>query len=145
MTDYLKIQLDHDDDGTAGIVAIVKNGNFSGKGEAWFNLSEIKTFSEELESFAKSTKNPPTIEGGHWDGNGNLSEKLLSFRFYSFSTYRLGVYVALADYPYTDCREEEISRVFVELKPEAQAVINFSRQLRNLLSSSVGEAVLECH
>ena len=145
MTDYLKIRLDHDDDGTAGIVAKVKKGNFSGEGEAWFNLSEIKGFTDKLESFAKTTINPPAIEGGHWNGSGELIETLLSFKFYSFSSYRIGVYVALADYPYTDCREEEISRVFVELKPEAQSVIEFSKQLRSLLNTTVGEAVLECH
>lgn len=145
MNQQLIVRLNHDDDGTAGIVGTVKSEKFSGEGEAWFNLTEISSFAEQLESFAKTTKNPPKIEGGNWDGEGNLIEVLLSFRFYVFSTYRLGVYITLADYPYTDCREEEISRVFLELKPEAQAVIEFSRQLKKLLNSSNGEAILDCH
>ena len=60
MHQYLKIRLNHDDNGTAAIVACVKSGNFSGEGEAWFNITEISSFAEQLEDFAKTTKNPPT-------------------------------------------------------------------------------------
>jgi hypothetical protein len=145
MTQCLKVQLNHDDDGTASLSATVKYGEFSGKGEAWFNISDIKEFIDQLENFSKTNENPPSLEGGNWDGEGNLIETLLSFRFYSFSTGRIGVHVILADYPYTDCRNEEISRVFVELKVEAQAVIEFAKRLYYLLNSKNGEALLECH
>ena len=144
MNHCLKVRLDHDDDGTAGIVAVVKNGSFSGEGEAWFNLSEIEAFATQLGEFAKSLHNPPSIEGGNWDGKGSLKEKLLSLKVYSFSSYRLGIHVELADYPYTDCRDEEISRVSVELKPLAQDVIEFAQQLSGLVNTPNGEALLEC-
>lgn len=144
MADYLKIKLDKDDDGTAGILATVKSGAFSGSGEAWFNISDINKFVSDLKRFAETTKNPPIIEGGNWDGKGNLELTLLSLRFYVFSTYRCGVQVNLADYPYTNCREEEISRVIVELKPEAQKVVEFSEQLKQLVNSKIEEATLEC-
>ena len=61
MQNYLKLRLNRDDDGTAGIKAKVFSGNFSGEGEACFNLSEISKFTEDLEHFAKTLKNPPTI------------------------------------------------------------------------------------
>lgn len=56
MNQFLKIRLNRDDDGTAGIIAIVQSENFSGKGEAWFNLTEISSFVEQIEDFAKTTK-----------------------------------------------------------------------------------------
>lgn len=145
MADFLKIALQKDDDGTAGLIASVKKGTFSGAGEAWFNISDINKFANELKSFAETTKNPLIIEGGHWDGKGNLKRILVSLRFYSFSSYRCGVQVNLADYPYTDCREEEISRVIVELKPESQKVVEFSEQLKYLIDSTIKEATLECY
>ncbi len=144
MNSHLKVHLDHDDDGTAGIIAEVKSNGFSGKGEAWFNLSEIKSFASQLEEFAKSLNNPPTIEGGYWNGEGELSEILLSLRLYQIATHRIGMQVILADYPYTDCRAEEISRVSLELKPEAQATIEFAHQLARLANTENGEAILEC-
>ncbi len=144
MNPHLKVHLDHDNNGTAGIVAEVKSNGFSGKGEAWFNLSEIKSFANQLEEFAKSLNNPPIIQGGHWNGEGQLSEKLLSLRLYPIATHRIGMHVFLADYPYTDCRPEEISRVSLELRPEAQATIEFAQQLARLASAESGEALLEC-
>ena len=144
MTDQLIITIDQDDDGTAGLKAIVYSGAFSGEGEAWSNISEINTFINQLKNFAETTKNTPLIEGGHWDEKGNLKDTLLSFRFYSFSNYRCGLQVKLAYYPQTECREEEISRVSVELKPEASKVLFFAEQLEKLINSKVEEAILEC-
>lgn len=144
MADYLKIKLNKDVDGTAGILATVKSGSFSGSGEAWFNITAIDQFAIELKSFAETTKSSPIIEGGHWDGKGNLQLLLLSLRFYTFSSYRCGVQVNLAEYPSTDCREEEIFRVIVELKPTAQEIVEFSEQLTHLLNSKIEEAILEC-
>lgn len=144
MNNYLKIKADVEDDGTVGLIARVSCDGFSGFGEAWFNLTEVKNFISQLLVFSKSTQNPPLIAGGNWDGNGNLSEVLLSFRFYSFSDFRVGVHVTLANHPYTDCRKEEISRVTVELKPEMQTVLSFCEQLNDLLLNDIQEACLVC-
>ena len=145
MNAILKVKLNRDDDGSAGIVATVKTGAFSGTGEAWFNITDINKFIIKLENFAKTTEDPPFIEGGNWDEQGNLKLSLLSLRFYMFSTHRYGVQVNLADYPYTNCREEEISRVIAELKPEAQSIVEFTNQLKQLVNSEIEEAILECH
>jgi hypothetical protein len=65
-----------------GSTLIVQTEKFSGEGEAWFNLTEIASFADQLESFAKTTKKPPTIKGGNWSGKGELVETSLSFRLY---------------------------------------------------------------
>ncbi|MGX5172443.1 hypothetical protein ACUR5C_00280 [Aliikangiella sp. IMCC44653] len=144
MSNYLKVTADVEDDGTVGLTGVVSSNGFSGSGEAWFNISEVKQFISQLESFAKSTENPPEITGGNWDGEGNLLHKLFSLRFYSFSSFRAGVQVELAHHPYTDCRIEEVSSVKLELKPEAQSILNFCGQLNELLSNNISEASLIC-
>lgn len=144
MDKYLKITADIEDDGTVGLTGVVSSKRFSGTGEAWFNISEVNEFIAQLENFAKTTKNPPEIAGGNWDGNGYLMHKLFSLRFYLLSSFRAGVLVELADYPYTDCRAEEIASVTLELQPETQEIINFCGQLNKLLTNGVSEACLAC-
>ncbi|MBL4762730.1 MAG: hypothetical protein JKY93_08530 [Gammaproteobacteria bacterium] len=144
MNNFLKITADLDDDGTVGLTGAVSNDGFSGIGEAWFNVSDVRLFISKLEHFAKTTENPPELSGGNWDGNGNLIHTLFSLRFYSFSSYRAGVQVQLANHPYTDCRAEEISQVILELKPETQAILNFCKQLNALLVDNINEAYLAC-
>ena len=58
MTEYLKIRIDRDDDGSAGLIAEVRSGFFSGKGEAWFNVIEINKFKNRLKDFVKNRENP---------------------------------------------------------------------------------------
>jgi hypothetical protein len=144
MSNYLRITANLEDDGTVGLTAAVSSEGFSGTGEAWFNVSDVKQFVIQLEHFAKTTENPPEISGGNWGSKGNLLHKLFSLRFYSFSSFRAGVQVELANYPYTDCRPEEISSVKLELKPESQAIINFCGQLNQLLTNNIREASLVC-
>ncbi len=144
MENYLKITADIEDDGTVGLTGAASCDGFSGVGEAWFNVTDVRKFILELQHFAKTTEKPPHISGGNWDGNGNLSEVLFSLRFYSFSSYRAGMQIVLADHPSTDCRPEEISRVTLELKPETQAILNFCEQLDSLLFNSIEEACLVC-
>ena len=144
MNNYLKITADVEDDGTVGLTGLVSSEGFSGKGEGWFNISEVKEFISNLEHFAKTTENPPELAGGNWDGKGNLIHKLFGLRCYTFSSYRAGLRVELADYPYTDCRPDEISSVALELQPETQAIINFCSQLNQLLSNNISEACLVC-
>ncbi len=144
MNNYLKLKADVEDDETVGLIASVSCDGFSGFGEAWFSLAEVKNFISQLLDFSKSTENPPSIAGGNWDEKGNLSEISLSFRFYSFSDFRAGVHVTLANHPYTDCRKEEISSVTVELKPEIKAIVSFCGQLNDLLLNETQEASLVC-
>ena len=144
MNNFLKITADLDDDGTVGLTGAVSSDGFSGIGEAWFDVSDVMQFISKLEHFAKTTENPPEISGGNWDGNGNLIHALFSLQFYSFSSYRAGVQVQLANHPSTDCRAEEISQVILELKPETQAILNFCEQLKALLFNNINEACLAC-
>lgn len=144
MKNHLKITADLEDDGTVGLTATVSFEEFSGSGEAWFNITEVKQFISELEHFAQTSEAPPELTGGIWDGEGNLLHKLLSLRFYSLSRFRAGVLVILASHPYTGCRPEEVASVQLELKPETQAIMHFCEQLNSLLSNKTCEARLIC-
>ncbi|MBV1911243.1 MAG: hypothetical protein KUG78_18255 [Kangiellaceae bacterium] len=144
MNKYLKITADIENDGTVGLTGVVSANRFTGTGEAWFNLSEVNEFIAQLENFSKTKEYPPEIAGGNWDGDGILKDRLFSLRFYLLSSIRAGVLIELADYPYTDCRAEEIASVSLELQPETQELISFCGQLKKLLNNGVSEACLVC-
>ena len=144
MKKYLKVTADIEDDGTVGLTGVVSSNRFSGIGQAWFDLSEVKEFIVQLENFAKTKENPPEIAGVNWDGDGILIDKLFSLRFYLLSNIRAGVLVELADCPYTDCRAEEKASIYLELQPETQEITTFCGQLKGLLTNEVSEACLVC-
>ena len=138
----LTIRADIESEYTIGLRAEVVSEGFSGHGEAWFNMSEVQNFITQLRHFASTTESPPHIQGGNWDGDGNLSEVLLSLRFYSLSDYRAGVHIHLVDCPSTNARTEEVSKVIVGLKPTKHEVLSFCDDMDRLLSSELTEANL---
>ncbi len=77
MRNHLKITADLEDDGTVGLTATVSFEEFSGSGEAWFNITEVKQFISELEHFAQTSEAPPELTGGIWDGEGIYFTALL--------------------------------------------------------------------
>jgi hypothetical protein len=52
------------------------------------------------------------------------------------------VHVTLSEYPYTDCRPQEILTVSGELKIETQSALDFVQKLRNLCTGKISEVVL---
>ena len=139
----LSITIDLDDDGTAGLSAHFVSQRFSGFGEGWFNLSDITEFCRSFEKLANSVEGETELVAGQSkvDGSGYL--EYLGLRCYVVSESGiLGVHVTLSEYPYTDCRPQEISRVSGELKVEIQSALSFIQGLRSLCSGGVTEAVL---
>jgi hypothetical protein len=60
-----------DEEYTGQIRAIVKSGQFSAEGAAWFDRINVKeTFLVALRKFPLSENDPPTLEGGFWQ-SGN--------------------------------------------------------------------------
>jgi hypothetical protein len=58
-----------DEEYTGRITAKVRSGQFSLEGAAWFDRLHVKsTFLAELRKFPLSSTNPPTLEGGFWNG-----------------------------------------------------------------------------
>lgn len=139
----LSITIDLDDDGTAGLSAHFVSQRFSGFGEGWFNISDITEFCSSFEKLANSVKGETELVAVQSRVDGSEHLECLGLRCYVVSASGiLGVHVTLSDYPYTDCRPQEISKVSGELKVEIQLALSFIQELRSLCSGSVTEAIL---
>ncbi|MBK1853308.1 hypothetical protein FE845_18325 [Marinobacter sp. 1-4A] len=139
----LSITIDLDDDGSAGLSGRFASQGFSGFGEGWFNLSEIREFCNGFEKLASTLEGETELIAGQSKVDGTDYLERFGLRCYVVAkTGILGVHVTLSEYPYTDCRPQEISMVSGELKVEIQSAINFIQGLRSLCSGSVAEAIL---
>jgi len=64
-----------DEEYTGRVTATVRSGHFSAQGAAWFDRDCIKsTFLTELRRYPLSSANPPTLEGGFWNGEKGLDQ-----------------------------------------------------------------------
>ena len=128
---------------SAGLLGVYDAGGFKGFGEGWFNLSEIKEFCDNLETLANSLDGETELVSGQSKADGSEYLERFGLRCYVIArTGVLGVHVTLSEYPYTDCRVQEISKVSGELKAEVQSVMAFVQGLRSLCSGGAKEATL---
>ena len=127
---------------SAGLSGAFEANNFKGSGEGWFNLSDIEDFCDSLEKLANSLDGEAKLVAELSKDDDSYLERF-GLRCYMLSrTGILGVHVTLSDYPYTDCRPQEISKVSGELKVEVQSAINFVKGLRLLCSGDATEVTL---
>lgn len=140
----LSITIDlEDDDGTAGLTGHLDAEGFKGFGEGWFNICEIKEFCNSFEEIVNSLEGETELVSGQSKADGSEYLERFGLRCYVVSrTGILGVHVSLSEYPYTDCRSQEISKVSAELKVEIQSAANFIEGLRSLCSGAVAEVIL---
>jgi len=139
----LSLTIDLDDDGTAGLSAHFVSQGFSGLGEGWFNLCDINEFCNSFEKLADALEGEPELIAGQSKVDGSEYLERFGLRCYVVSgSGILGVHVTLSEYPHTDCRPQEISKVSGELKVEVQSALNFIQGLRSLCSGGVTEATL---
>ena len=131
------------EDHSASLFGKFESENFSGIGKGWFYLIDLKQFCNSFEKLIETNSGTANIVGSLRQSDGTGYLETLGLRSYVVSkTGILGVHVTLADYPYTDCRAEEISKVFGEVKVETQSAINFLNQLRKLIVGEITEAIL---
>jgi hypothetical protein len=63
----LQLRYRPDDEWHGQLEVVVKSGEFSGKGSAWFGRQHLKeTFVSALRAFPLSANDPPLTEGGFW-------------------------------------------------------------------------------
>lgn len=128
---------------TAGLSGVFEANGFKGFGEGWFNLSDIKEFCDNLEKLANTLDGEAELVAGQSKTDGSEYLERLGLRCYVVArTGILGVHVTLSEYPYTDCRPQEISKVSGELKVEIQSAIHFAQGLRSLCSGGAKEVIL---
>jgi hypothetical protein len=118
--------------------ALVEYSGFRGRSTAYTEPQVIAEFADALMAFDAKREGGPTFEAGFSDGS-----KALHMRVYECD--RAG-HLAMHMHMTTDApgghRPEEIWRLDIELKTEAQSLVCFARELRELARTQSGEAFL---
>jgi hypothetical protein len=143
MTDYLRLTIEPDDDGTAELRAEVRANGFSGEGYAWFDLRYLADFALSLGN-AFPLENVLELVGGYWakDGTG-LTQEHLGVRFYSVDNCGVvGCQIRLSTPVPEHGRPEEQHSVRVELRTHYQELQQFAGALRMLAQGKAHEAIL---
>lgn len=146
-TAELRVVYRSDDEWTGEIIATVKSGTFSARGSAWFDRTHVKeTFLANLRSFPLTSANPPTIEGGFWNGTGSLEQCHLRISIKPYNTRgTLLVHVDLASQvgktrtPDADLQNSATIRFLTEYA----AVDGFAEQFEKVLDGKEDDAVLQ--
>jgi hypothetical protein len=143
MTNYLRLSIDADDDGTAELRADVRADGFSGVGAAWFDLRQVADFALSLEN-AFPLENAMELKGGYWtkDGTG-LTQEHLGIRFYPVGGCGVvGCQIRLANPVQEHDRPEAQCTVRVELLTHYEELRQFAGELRLLAQGKANGAVL---
>ena len=131
---------------TVGLTGDLYIDGFSGFGEGWFNIRDVITFSEDLMTLATNMEGKVELLGTQRKADGRKSLERFCLRCYvldnSIINGVIGVHITLSEYPYTDCREQEILKVSGEMKVRNHHLLEFSEDLRKLLSGDAGEVCL---
>ncbi len=144
MNNYLRLKLNTDDDGTCELVAEASSNGFSGKGSAWFSLSEIKELSTKLLCYPIPEKGI-CLKGGFFGDDHKLEEEHLSICIYRVGeTGNIGLEIKCRTPSDEVCRPESIHRSALELITNYQDIEVFSKSLSKLVDRQSEEALLQC-
>jgi|TARA_R110001632_G_scaffold50409_1_gene125818 hypothetical protein len=134
------------DDYSVGLTCKANINDFSGFGEAWFNLDDVTAFCKNLKQLASEMTGSVKLVGSKSKLDGSEYLETFSIRCYVLSASKLngiiGVHVTLADSPYTGCRNNEIRKLSGELQVRNHKIEEFSASLLRLISNSQSETVL---
>lgn len=126
----IKIEIEFDSDSTICLKGYSIIDGFSGFGEAWFNSEGILSFARSILDFDDVLE----LSGGNYGEGGILVDKQFGLTISELSpNHKYGMYITLADQPGTYCRPEEVRRFSGELKFTKKALLQFSKDLLDLL------------
>ena len=144
--EQLILTADLEEDHIVGLSGKLNLNEFSGFGEACFNSDEISNFCQELNLLASEMEGTVELIGSQCKADGSEYLETLALRCSVLSSTKLngiiGVHIILADYPYTDCRNEEIRKMSGELQIRNHKIKEFSDSLLLLVNGNQNEVIL---
>jgi hypothetical protein len=142
---YLKLRWESDDDGTGELFAEFEANGFSGHGSAWFDKISLIEKIKNFEDYPISDEKHPTIEGGFWNEkkDAGLSQEHLHISVYPIdSRGNLGVRIRVAEELWPEDRKNSQHYVGVEIVTNYKDIGKFAKNIRELLSREIDEAIL---
>lgn len=147
MSEYLRLFLEADTDGTAELFAEVNLSSFAGASSAWFSLAEIREFGECLHAtYPIEPGSSIGIQGGYWSKTGGpvLEQQHLALSCYPIGgTGTVGVRIVLQTPIESGERPESQSSVMVELKTHYEQLRAFGAAIVALAHGIGRSAMLE--
>jgi len=129
-----------------GLTGSIQIDGFSGFGEGWFNNSDVKEFCSNIQNLTNNMSGTAELIGSQSKADGSEYLERFALRCYVLSESKvngvIGVHITLSEYPYTDCREQEILKVSGELQVRNHKLKEFSDNLNELVQGSLNEVVL---
>ena len=142
----LILRFDDDSDGTSELLAEANSNGFAGKGGAYFSVSHLEDFADEIAAFPLPEKDFPEIAGGFGkqDAPDELAQEHLAISVYPIDRNgHLGVQVRIATELWNDAREKSQHSVRLEILTTYEPIAKFSKELKALMRGRIKEAVLE--
>lgn len=140
---WLTLEFQDDSDGTGKLIAAVEAGGFAGKGGAWFGISQVEEFADLIATFPLPSDKKCSLAGGFWK-NHELSQEHLGIDIYPLDRRgHIGVQVRIASELWEGSRPGSQMAVRVEIVTSYQPLIDFSRELKNLVGGSSKQVLLE--
>jgi len=134
------------EDYTVGLSGKLNLHEFSGIGEAWFNVDDVKAFCKNLKQLSSEMDGEVELIGSQSKPDGSEYLETLSLRCNILSSSKLngiiGVHVMLAEHQHTDCRKEQVRKVSGELQVRNHKIEDFSNELLQLFNGNKNEVVL---
>jgi hypothetical protein len=140
---YLRLRFQDDGDWTGKLTAQAEVGGFSGRGSAWFSVSQIEEFADKISAFPLPVDKKHVLAGGSW-GQGRLEQEHLAIEIYPVDGRgHIGTQVRVASELWGEARPQSQLAARIELITSYQPLLEFSRDLVGLVRGFVEEVILE--
>lgn len=134
------------EDYSVGLTGTLHANGFSGFGEGWFNNRDVNEFCSRIKNLGNDKTETAELIGSQSKADGSEYLERFGLRCYVLSESKengvVGVHVTLSEYPYTDCREQEILKVSGELQVRNHKIKEFAEKLNKLVQGSLNEVTL---
>jgi hypothetical protein len=134
------------DDYAVGLRGSLQVNEFSGFGEGWFNNSDVKEFCSNIQNLTNNMSGTAELIGSQSKADGSKYLERFALRCYVLAESKvngvIGVHITLSEYPYTDCREQEILKVSGELQVRNHKIKEFADNLNKIVQGSLDEVIL---
>jgi hypothetical protein len=130
-----------------GLSGKLKLDDFSGRGEGWFNNSDIEKFCVTLIQMFTTMEGETELIGSEQKSDGSEYLETFALRVYILSSSKLngiiGIHCTFAERTSgSDCRKEEIRKMSGEAQVRNQHIKTFAEDIQKLMNGEINEVTL---
>lgn len=123
------------------LAAKLRGGEFTGRGSAWFNVSELLEFARSIGTYPIEASSALLLESGYWNDKGTLDQ--VHFRMKIKPVGKRGMLSASVHLSATENSADSSGEIRVEFPVTYGDLANFQSSLLSHLNGNAAEATLE--